>query len=544
MKLKVMTRALALLIILGLMVSALLYAQPTNEERQQAQNMINNGNALRSRYEQERQETIDAVDDWFEDQLNFDKLREAATQYGEMEDAKDRLQENRDSTIAYVDSVFDIENPGADIQYDPDCTDYGYTSSRCYVRICEPAFESPDILASTKIHEYEHVRQKKAGRWGPGNVPQPCTFDFHSLEFDAYEAEMDADFGGQTTLPLDEKLEVLRRKLDHLEGMIDDVAAQFEGDKVKRALPGDMVEKPLTVVNDSDSPNTVSGRIDDQQGWNITPPGFELYLDAEQETTFTVLVEVPPTAEFGGNEVMCHLLAGIGPARARYAAMQTDSARAFFFVNVIPSVDVVSGGDVSGLEGDLVDFYFTVVNEGPAFDTFDVELSSTLGWPLGQSTWNVGLNPGESVDLWSTVTVPPVPGFTTDMVFCTATSVSSPVMRDSTWLSVLADVPAGVADRPEQVFALMQNAPNPFRGMTGIRFSIPASSPVDLKVYDVQGRLVKTLMDGRGAPLGPGVHNVNWDGTDDGGRRVASGVYFYKLEARDRVATRKMVILR
>jgi hypothetical protein len=90
-------------------------------------------------------------------------------------------------------------------------------------------------------------------------------------------------------------------------------------------------------------------------------------------------------------------------------------------------------------------------------------------------------------------------------------------------------------------FALQQNYPNPFNPHTTIRFSVPREGVVSLRVYDVAGRLVATLADRRYAA---GPHTVAWDGTNSRGGPVASGIYFYKLAAGDRVSTRKMLLLR
>jgi len=76
---------------------------------------------------------------------------------------------------------------------------------------------------------------------------------------------------------------------------------------------------------------------------------------------------------------------------------------------------------------------------------------------------------------------------------------------------------------------LGQNAPNPFDPQTQISYTIPGSAsgaPVSLRIYDVAGRLVRTLVD---AIQPPGIHVLGWDGTDERGSRVSSGVYFYRL---------------
>ncbi len=91
------------------------------------------------------------------------------------------------------------------------------------------------------------------------------------------------------------------------------------------------------------------------------------------------------------------------------------------------------------------------------------------------------------------------------------------------------------------VFRAYDSFPNPFNPMTSIRFDLPRDGRVNLRVYDVAGRLVRTLVD---ANLGAAAHTVNWDGTDDAGRRQSSGVYYYRLVTDDAVATRKMTLVK
>ncbi|MEA2063442.1 MAG: choice-of-anchor D domain-containing protein [Gemmatimonadota bacterium] len=103
---------------------------------------------------------------------------------------------------------------------------------------------------------------------------------------------------------------------------------------------------------------------------------------------------------------------------------------------------------------------------------------------------------------------------------------------------------AGGATLPK-AFALEQNFPNPFNPATVIGYSVPeslASERVSLKVYNIRGSLVRVLADGYTVP---GSHTVYWDGTDERGSRVPSGVYLYRLRAGSGggVLTRKMVVL-
>ena len=88
---------------------------------------------------------------------------------------------------------------------------------------------------------------------------------------------------------------------------------------------------------------------------------------------------------------------------------------------------------------------------------------------------------------------------------------------------------------------LDQNRPNPFNPTTRIAFGLAECCRVQLKVYDVAGRLVRVLADD---VLAAGAHERVWDGRDSRGLSVASGVYFYRLSAKDFIQTKKMVLLR
>jgi hypothetical protein len=90
--------------------------------------------------------------------------------------------------------------------------------------------------------------------------------------------------------------------------------------------------------------------------------------------------------------------------------------------------------------------------------------------------------------------------------------------------------------------SLNANAPNPFRGATRIRFGLPREQRVTLGIYGLQGRRVFTLVDRRRMPAG--YHSEIWQGRDQLGRRVASGIYFYRLQTEDGVRTRKLLVLR
>ena len=98
-----------------------------------------------------------------------------------------------------------------------------------------------------------------------------------------------------------------------------------------------------------------------------------------------------------------------------------------------------------------------------------------------------------------------------------------------------------------EVFAnrLGHARPNPFNPLTTIEYSLSSPGRVSVRVYDLAGRIVRTLAD-RGGEAGE--HKIVWDGTTDSGARVASGVYFVRMEAADHMdafhATRKLVLLK
>ena len=83
--------------------------------------------------------------------------------------------------------------------------------------------------------------------------------------------------------------------------------------------------------------------------------------------------------------------------------------------------------------------------------------------------------------------------------------------------------------------------PNPFNSQTVIRFALPHDGRTDLSIYNAQGQKIADLV---GADRQAGIHTVHWDGKDAAGQGVASGVYFYRLQAREHVEVQKLMLLR
>jgi hypothetical protein len=96
-------------------------------------------------------------------------------------------------------------------------------------------------------------------------------------------------------------------------------------------------------------------------------------------------------------------------------------------------------------------------------------------------------------------------------------------------------------DELPTAFALMQNYPNPFNPLTTIQYQLPITSRVTISLYNILGQHVRTLVDWI---EDAGFKSVQWNGINEMGVTVASGVYFYRIQAENFVATRKLVLLR
>jgi subtilisin family serine protease len=102
--------------------------------------------------------------------------------------------------------------------------------------------------------------------------------------------------------------------------------------------------------------------------------------------------------------------------------------------------------------------------------------------------------------------------------------------------------PTTIRDVPARgSFVLEQNTPNPFNPSTSIHFSLNHSGLVRLSILDVKGRVVRRLIQ---SPLPAGPHQIRWNGVDDLGQQVSSGVYLYRLETAEGSATRKMILVK
>lgn len=115
------------------------------------------------------------------------------------------------------------------------------------------------------------------------------------------------------------------------------------------------------------------------------------------------------------------------------------------------------------------------------------------------------------------------------------------ILYSGFWKSALMG-PSGI-EGIDNIFrnGLLPSRPNPTAGLSWIPYSLAQEGSIELHVYDATGRVVRTLVNGR---MAAGNHYAVWDGRDDAGAPVASGVYFYRVVMDDFVSSRKMMLIR
>jgi hypothetical protein len=121
-----------------------------------------------------------------------------------------------------------------------------------------------------------------------------------------------------------------------------------------------------------------------------------------------------------------------------------------------------------------------------------------------------------------------------------ATSGVRNEVMDNALAWLIGDSSTPVQDTP-RALTLAQNTPNPFNPQTKIAFALDRNGPVQLAIYDLQGRVVRTLVS---EPMLAGEHTLVWDGRDDANQQAASGTYVYRLTADGTTLSRKMTLVK
>jgi len=170
------------------------------------------------------------------------------------------------------------------------------------------------------------------------------------------------------------------------------------------------------------------------------------------------------------------------------------------------------------------------------------------GWKLRFMRGLVTINEASPQDDWSMCCSAGPFDFGVDQEF----TVAFAMVYGETLEDFLASVDAAKAvydgptpvteELPVKMFRLAEAVPNPFNPQTTLKYEVARPGPVTLAIYDVGGKLVRTLVAGESRPVG--VHEAVWDGSDDSGRQAPSGVYFAKYSAGDQVQTQKMTMVK
>ncbi len=198
-------------------------------------------------------------------------------------------------------------------------------------------------------------------------------------------------------------------------------------------------------------------------------------------------------------------------------------------------VYVLSGFSVTNISDQDAPVYYRLLFDGDA-DPDD------QGDPYAFVGVSPVLEPGQSyAPPEAALVVPNVQGSSATTVTWLVAYAPALNMPDTFTTTVNFDLPVHTGPVPAFGPALHQNVPNPFNPVTTISFALPAVSHVMLRIYSVEGKLVKTLVDETRAA---GLQAVDWNGRSNTGEIQSSGVYFYCLRTGNHTLTRKMLLLK
>jgi hypothetical protein len=211
--------------------------------------------------------------------------------------------------------------------------------------------------------------------------------------------------------------------------------------------------------------------------------------------------------------------------------------------------------------GGQVNRHFTDLLVNPGVGSSHVHTLIFCNSPIG-ATWSIaGLCPGWHAALLNEDFTPapnPVPPGWTGWISVAADASVLPGTSCCFTVTFVCDGRAGVIDvcaeacswavstgvvpNPQGLqFGILRTAPNPTSGDMAISFVVPKTEPVTIGIYDLAGRLVRTLFSGT---ADAGQRTLRWDGRGDGGIRLAPGAYFVKLQDASRNTTRKLLLTR
>lgn len=276
---------------------------------------------------------------------------------------------------------------------------------------------------------------------------------------------------------------------------------------------------------------------------------FVLYEGDAAVGTFRRVVEV--------------VLPGVGPGQGMYSSGPLDvrleagkyyaigtawsgsGVRYFWQTNAPVPVATGFGSIVGGLALGSYPPPATITQAANANLSFTTVTTATTRWLEVSGGGEGTVNPGDT----TTVSLKARSGLlSSGLRNGSLTILSNDPVAGAQSVPVTLDLVTSATEPDESLpstYTLLQNYPNPFNHETILQFHLPTASNVSLRVFDILGRLVTTLVQ---REFKPGVHTIQWDGTDGSGRTASTGVYYVRIEASGKAdlfsQTRKMLLLR
>ncbi|MFQ6609258.1 MAG: C25 family cysteine peptidase, partial [Fidelibacterota bacterium] len=234
---------------------------------------------------------------------------------------------------------------------------------------------------------------------------------------------------------------------------------------------------------------------------------------------------------------------GAPPTEDEICAADIDGNNAINILDVINIINFIVGSDGYRLETDPIEFQMQgndlilkskggVAGLQIEVDSPEVELTEIPGF-----TTSYNIVEGRTIILFYSLSAETIPEGTIElMTGSTGFDIISTIAVDRNG----DEIETHINEIPS-AYSLAQNFPNPFNPTTNIQFSLPIAGEITLKVYDILGQEVASLVDGS---MGAGIHTVVWNGKNMNNVQVPSGIYFYNLETEKITLSHKMILMK
>ncbi|HWO56505.1 MAG TPA: T9SS type A sorting domain-containing protein [bacterium] len=213
-----------------------------------------------------------------------------------------------------------------------------------------------------------------------------------------------------------------------------------------------------------------------------------------------------------------------------------------------PGVTLTGPLDANGIAGNSAFIAFEITNSGNVASNYTVDVKLDQPWTVNlqsQKSLPLNLAAGGTATIVAEIVIPPGTPDQDVEVRAHITADAYGPANSGAWttlaVSTTSDVGSGDGGLLPNSFALAQNYPNPFNAGTNITYSLAQGGLVNLSVCNLLGQTVRTVADGYREA---GVHTDVWDGRDDHGNAVPSGIYFSRLSQNGQLQVRKMVLLK